>query len=105
MQTYRTYFKREFDKKRENSGVLARFVLFLAGIAYFFERTIKTVDKKILSDIIKVQFKRSRNIGDGETSSVRIRTSREGVLRLEDTVVTGGRRNRFSLLRRARVGL
>ena len=33
MQTYQTYFKREFDKKRENSGVLARFVLFLAGIA------------------------------------------------------------------------
>ena len=32
MQTYQTYFKREFDKKRENSGVLARFVLFLAGI-------------------------------------------------------------------------
>ena len=69
----------------------------LTLIAYFFERTIKTVDKKILSDIIKVQFKRSRNIGDGETSSVRIRTSREGVLRLEDTVVTGGRRNRFAL--------
>ena len=34
MQTYQTYFKREFDKKRENSGVLARFVLFLAGIKY-----------------------------------------------------------------------
>ena len=33
MQTYQTYFKREFAKKRENSGVLARFVLFLAGIA------------------------------------------------------------------------
>ena len=32
MQTYQTYFKREFDKKRENSGVLARFVLFLAGM-------------------------------------------------------------------------
>ena len=32
MQTYQTYFKREFDKKRENSGVLARFVLFLSGI-------------------------------------------------------------------------
>ena len=61
--------------------------------------------KKILSDIIKVQFKRSRNIGDGETCSVRIRTSTEGVLRLEDTVVRGGGRNRFSLLRRARVGL
>ena len=29
---YQTYFKREFDKKRENSGVLARFVLFLAGM-------------------------------------------------------------------------
>ena len=33
MQTYQTYFKREFDKKRENSGVLAKFVLFLVGIA------------------------------------------------------------------------
>ncbi len=32
MQTYRTYFKREFDKKHENSGVLARFVLFLSGM-------------------------------------------------------------------------
>ena len=32
MQTYQTYFKREFDKKRENGGVLARFVLFLAGM-------------------------------------------------------------------------
>ena len=87
------------NSARLNNSVYERY------IAYFFERTIKTVDKKILSDIIKVQFKRSRNIGDGETSSVRIRTSREGVLRLEDTVVTGGRRNRFSLLRRARVGL
>ena len=29
---YQTYFKREFDKKRENSVVLARFVLFLSGI-------------------------------------------------------------------------
>ena len=33
MQTYQTYFKREFDKKRENSGVLARSVLFLAGMS------------------------------------------------------------------------
>jgi 3',5'-cyclic AMP phosphodiesterase CpdA len=32
VQTYQAYFKREFDKKRENSGVLARFVLFLAGM-------------------------------------------------------------------------
>ncbi len=38
MQTYQTYFKREFDKKRENSGVLARFVLFLSGIADIGER-------------------------------------------------------------------
>ena len=28
------YFKREFDKKRGNCGVLARFVLFLAGMGY-----------------------------------------------------------------------
>ena len=27
-----TYFKREFDKKHGNCGVLARFVLFLSGI-------------------------------------------------------------------------
>ena len=27
------YFKREFDKKHENCGVLARFVLFLSGMA------------------------------------------------------------------------
>ena len=30
---YLTYFKREFAKKHGNSGVLARFVLFLSGIA------------------------------------------------------------------------
>ena len=41
MQTYQTYFKREFDKKRENSGVLARFVLFLAGITYRLYRNDK----------------------------------------------------------------
>ena len=29
---YLTYFKREFAKKHENSGVLASFVLFLSGI-------------------------------------------------------------------------
>ena len=29
---YYTYFKREFDKKRGNCGVLARFVLILAGM-------------------------------------------------------------------------
>ena len=29
---YLTYFKREFAEKHGNSGVLARFVLFLAGI-------------------------------------------------------------------------
>ena len=29
---YLLYFKREFSKKRENCGVLARFGLFLAGI-------------------------------------------------------------------------
>ena len=33
MQTYYTYFKREFAKKHGNSSVLARFVLFLSGIA------------------------------------------------------------------------
>ena len=30
---YWTYFKREFAEKRGNGGVLARFVLFLSGIA------------------------------------------------------------------------
>ena len=46
MQTYQTYFKREFDKKRENGGVLARFVLFLAGIAsgIFFVKTYESLD-------------------------------------------------------------
>ena len=34
MQTYYTYFKREFAKKHGNSSVLARFVLFLSGIIY-----------------------------------------------------------------------
>ena len=33
--TYWTYFKREFDKKGVNIGVLAGFVLLLAGIASF----------------------------------------------------------------------
>ena len=28
------YFKREFDKKHGNCGVLARFVLFLSGIKH-----------------------------------------------------------------------
>ena len=32
MQTYYTYFKREFAKKHGNSSVLAKFVLFLSGI-------------------------------------------------------------------------
>ncbi len=32
MQTYYMYFKREFDKKHGNCGVLARFVLFLSGM-------------------------------------------------------------------------
>ncbi len=32
MQMYSTYFKREFAEKHGNSGVLARFVLFLSGI-------------------------------------------------------------------------
>ena len=29
---YLPYFKREFDKRRGNNGVLAGFVLFLAGM-------------------------------------------------------------------------
>ena len=43
MQTYQTYFKREFDKKRENSGVLARFVLFLAGM----DKSVKSLVKRL----------------------------------------------------------
>ena len=42
---YLPYFKREFDKKRGNCGVLARFVLFLAGIAgvVFFAPSIASL--------------------------------------------------------------
>ena len=44
--TYWTYFKREFDKKGVNIGVLAGFVLLLAGIicdiktAWLFSRAV-----------------------------------------------------------------
>ena len=40
-QMYLMYFKREFDKKRENCGVLARFVLFRAGIPSRSQKIIK----------------------------------------------------------------
>ena len=40
---YYKYFKREFDKKHGNCGVLARFVLFLAGIEGRTRRFIAVV--------------------------------------------------------------
>ena len=52
-----TYFKREFDKKRENSGVLARFVLFLAGMP----AKNKHEDKSERIDF-RVCFNRRRNV-------------------------------------------
>ena len=50
MQTYQTYFKREFDKKRENSGVLARFVLFLAGMAFYLNGLMAIIGEWIKRD-------------------------------------------------------
>ena len=47
---YLTYFKREFAKKHGNCGVLARFVLFLSGMAsdkeylYFISERLSGLD-------------------------------------------------------------
>ena len=49
---YLTYFKREFAKKHGNSGVLARFVLFLSGIGRkIIKKQRVTINKRLNVDM------------------------------------------------------
>ncbi len=49
------YFKREFDKKHGNCGVLARFVLFLAGITIICRKAVLAgaAHTELISGLIK----------------------------------------------------
>ena len=53
-QTYLPYFKREFAEKRENSGVLARFVLLLPGIGREGKKFLKKLSKSLDKDARKI---------------------------------------------------